>query len=80
MTSGECRNSSHIFEVLGVIVRQQRSYVEVQEKTLGEYIVDEHSVFIHGHGSRNDSNEVAPFEASVERNRNSEDRLCYKRK
>ena len=66
----------HIFEVLGVIVRQQRSYVEVQEKTLGEYIVDEHSVFIHGHGSRNDLNEVAPFEASVERN--SEDRLCYK--
>ena len=73
MTSGECRNSSHIFEVLGVIVRQQRSYVEVQEKTLGEYIVNEHSVFIHGHGSRNDSNKVAaPFEVSVERS--SEDR------
>ncbi len=43
---------------------------------MGEYTVNEHSVFIHGHGSRNDSNEVAPFEASVERN--SEDRLCYK--
>ena len=63
----------HIFEVLSVIVRQQRSYVEVQEKTLGEYIVDEHSVFIHGHGSRNDSNKVAPFEVSVERS--SERRL-----
>ena len=54
-------------------MRQQRSYVEVQKKTLGEYIVDEHSVFIHGHGSRNDSNKVAaPFEVSVERS--SEDR------
>ena len=63
----------HIFEVLGVIVRQQRSYVEVQEKTSGEYIVDEHSVFIHGHGSRNYSNKVAPFEVSVERS--SEDSL-----
>ena len=73
MTSGECRSSSYIFEALGVIVRQQRSYVEVQEKTLGEYIVDEHSVFIHGHGSRNDSNKVAPFEVSVERS--SEHRL-----
>ena len=58
----------HIFEVLSVIVRQQRSYVEVQE-----YIIDEHSVFIHGHGSRNDSNKVAPFEVSVERS--SEHRL-----
>ena len=43
----------HIFEVLGVIVRQQRSYVEVQEKMLGEYTVDEHSVFIHGHKATN---------------------------
>ena len=62
----------HVFEALGVIVRQQRSYVEVQEKMLGEYTVDEHSVFIHGYGSRNDSNKIAPFEVSVERS--SEDR------
>ena len=70
----------HVFEALGVIVRQQRSYVEVQEKTLGEYIVDEHSVFIHGHGSRSDLNKVAPFEALLSVERSSEDRLYCKRK
>ena len=53
--------------LLFVIAHQQRSYVEAQEKTLGEYIVDEYSVFIHGYGGRNDSNKIAPFEVSVER-------------
>ena len=53
-------------QLFGVIVRHLRNYVEVREKTLEEYIVDDHSVFVYGHGSRNDLNKIAPFEASVE--------------
>ena len=68
MTSGEYRRSTSLkyLQLFGVIVRHLRNYVEVREKTLEEYIVDDHSVFVYGHGSRNDLNKIAPFEASVE--------------